>query len=382
EIRQLPGTVEVHQQIIPKLKLRIIADDIFITEKFIATLPDEALVLKALGLMQEDYDLVLATLNSRVDGIGGFYQPGTNMIHLIGSDFGDIEKWIYAHEYTHALTDQHFNLGQLGTYPECQLPSQNCLAIQALVEGEAEVVQAMWFEQYGQLVDINLYLFTPGTPLFSDGQTPPPYFSMNSVFAYTIGGEFVAYLVEQGGGWRLVNQAYANLPTTTEHILHPAKYLKGEDGIPVDDPPVCDALGEGWRLVERDSLGEWETMLLLGFGANEFAQLSPEVALGAAAGWGGDSYQVCYHEQDERTVLAAHWTWDTGKDHNEFLNSLNVHLAGRFQNASVEAIGKGTCWLYAGRYSCTFSQGKDVLWLIAPDLDTIETIKGLYPQFP
>ncbi|NIV38831.1 MAG: hypothetical protein GWN58_58270, partial [Anaerolineae bacterium] len=51
-------------------------------------------------------------------------------------------------------------------------------------------------------------------------------------------------------------------------------------------------LGQGWRQVEDNRLGEWTTFLLLAYSADLSAQIDIEVAEQAAAGWGGDHYQV------------------------------------------------------------------------------------------
>jgi hypothetical protein len=381
-IRGLPITEDVSNEIMPLLKLRLLMTDLLITDNYLDTLPDQELVLTALGFIYPDYNLVDATLNSKADAIGGFYEPEINKVNVIGTGFYGIEKLIYSHEYTHALADQHYKLDSLGIYPECTLPAQSCQAIRALVEGEAETVQWLWFDQHGTLAEQDLLRFTSyQSTLFTEDTPPPPYFGMQSLFAYLYGADFISYLVNRGG-WALVDQAYTNkLPTTTEQILHPEVYLSGQGGLPVDDPDLSSTIGGEWRLVERDSLGEWDTYLLLSAGADEISRIQGDAALEAAAGWSGDTYQVLTNGDEDQTLLAAHWQMDSNKDQQELYEVLVEYMATRFRNATIDGPGNGSCWLYQEQFSCIYQSDRDVLWLLAPGLENMQTLKQSFPKF-
>ena len=82
-----------------------------------------------------------------------------------------------------------------------------------------------------------------------------------------------------------VADVWAALPTTTEQILHPEKYLAGEGALPVSLPPLTPALGAGWRSLLGSSFGEFslQNLLLLGLAADRV------LVQRAAAGWGGDA---------------------------------------------------------------------------------------------
>ena len=381
-LRGLEILEPVNDEIMPLLKLQILLTDLFITEEYLAELPDQALVLIALGLMDPTYDLVNNTLDSKADSIGGFYLPDDNRIHVIGTGFYGVEKWIYAHEFTHALNDQHFDLNSLGVYPECVRPQQACLAIRALVEGDAEFVQELWLENNLDQFEAHdiLRFTTQPSPLFQS-QTPPPYFGLRSYFPYAVGSQFIAALYAHGG-WPLVNHAYTLHPLTTEQIMHPEKYITFEPEVLVNDPALEDVLSADWRMVERDSLGEWDTYLLLAWGASEYARQPDSLAQTAAAGWGGDTYQVYHNDQFEQSLLAVHWTWDTPKDQTEFYEQLRAHLTSYFLNAEVDGPDNGICWQQGQTFSCLYDNDQDTLWLLSPDLSVLETIKALFPQFP
>jgi hypothetical protein len=183
-------------------------------------------------------------------------------------------------------------------------------------------------------------------------------------------------------GGRLSIRLYTNLPSTTEQILHPEKYIEREGVTLVNDPPLSDILGSEWRLLKKEIMGEWESFLLLAYGSNEESQLPDEVSFIAAEGWEGDTYQVYYNEAADQTLLAAHWKWEATTDMNEFYDALAASLSLRFKNAAIDGPGNGPCWLYEGQFSCVYKTQRDVLWLYSPDLEILEQMKRKFPQFP
>ncbi len=381
-VRDLTLAENIKDEIMPKLKLRYMIYDTFLTEEYLAGLTDDSRVLATLGFINPDYDITEPTANDIVDYIGGFYVPEENKINIIGTGFFGIEKFIYAHEYNHALQDQHFDLNSLGVYPQCVKPEQTCLAIRSLVEGEADFVQELWLDLFPPQFDLSDILrYNPPSQLFQENEPAPPYFGMNSMFPYIAGYMFVDYLYQKDG-WAAVNKAYTNLPSTSEQILHPEKYLEGEGAVPVNDPPLSGILSADWQLLKQDSLGEWDSFLLLAYGSDEDAQLSDEIAATAVEGWAGDTYQVYYNENTNQTLIAAHWLWDTSSEMTEFYNALTDHLSHRFKNASIDGPGNGLCWLYEGQFSCVYKTQRDVLWLYAPDFDILGQMKTRFPQFP
>ena len=200
------------------------------------------------------------------------------------------------------------------------------------------------------------------------------------MFPYYIGQAFVEYLHSKGN-WAEVNRAFGNLPTTTEQILHPEKYEAGEGGIPVNDRPLSEVLGEDWRLLDNDALGEWMTFLLLGYGADYAGLLSDDIAWEAANGWGGDQYQVYYNDTTSKHILTEHWVWDTPQDNDQFASAMDTYMFERFRGMTTER-ATGTCYYVTEQYTCLFKTGTETLWILAPDQGTFELVKSLYPQFP
>ena len=128
------------------------------------------------------------------------------------------------------------------------------------------------------------------------GHAPPVLISSLS-FPYSSGYRFVETLYD-AGGFEAIDAAWADPPRSTEHILHPERYLAGDAPQIVTLPPLTDTLGVGWELLEDDILGE--------FFLREYLdqQLAAAVAERAAEGWGGDRYAVYWNEATGGLVMA------------------------------------------------------------------------------
>ncbi len=344
-----------------------------------AALDDEARVLSALGLIKPTYNLYTNALNSLADNIGGFYFPWNDELYVIGTGFSGVERFIFSHEYGHALVDQHLPLDQLGVYPLCSGDEQRCQAIRALVEGDAMRVMIQWWQEYASPQDYTDILnYTPPAQTLPE-QFPPPFVLRDAQFPYVEGLNFVNALYARGR-WALVNAAYTNLPESTEQILHPSKYFAGDSPEELPETPLESVLGEGWRVLDSNSLGEWMTYLMLGYGADLDAQLEDAVAEKAAAGWGGDRYSVYYNDDTDQTVMAVRWSWETMADATTFSGALADYLHERYGGNQVDA-ARGECWEANAQRSCLYRAGRETLWLLGPEAATIEAVLTQFPGF-
>ncbi len=72
----------------------------------------EALVMQRLGLLPPDFDIVEVLEWSTRTGVLGYYDPATAEMTVVTdeAEIGPAELMVLAHEYAHALQDQHFGL--------------------------------------------------------------------------------------------------------------------------------------------------------------------------------------------------------------------------------------------------------------------------------
>jgi hypothetical protein len=121
--------------------------------------------------------------------------------------------------------------------------------------------------------------------------------------------------IYRAGGFDLVNKVYGHPPSTTEQVIHPEKYLKGEGAIAVREPEAPP----GFEKVLTGTVGQLQTNVILGF------CLPAERASSAARGWGGDAYAVLAHPSGSGALL---WStaWDNEQEAKEFEAALRDYV--------------------------------------------------------
>ncbi len=297
-----------------------------------------------------------------------------------GTGFHGTERLTYAHEYVHALQDQNYDLEKGLDYSDeaCENDSERCAAIQALIEGDASLLEIAWLTNYAtnqDLTDIRKFYNNYHSPVYDNA---PAFFQEDFIFPYLNGQTFVEHLHNQGG-WLAVNQAYENLPVSTEQILHPERY-PDDKPISVSLPDMNVILGEAWQEVDKGVMGEWYTYLILAFGLNPQTRLSKSSAQAAAEGWGGDAYAVYYNDQDEKTVLVMRTIWETAEEATEFSTAFQQYAGKRFAPAQESSSDK-IIWGSSETYSELHIEEAITTWLIAPDEATAQEVwKSLSAQ--
>jgi hypothetical protein len=265
---------------------------------------DEA-ILRRLGLIDEGVDLrsVSASLYGE-GGVAGYYDPRSKRLRIVtGAATGTrvLQEVTLAHELTHALEDQRFGLS-----PEEGSNDDRALARLALIEGSATIVMERYLLRYFSAEEA--FAGVLGSA-FSTGPDLPPFLQAQLLFPYTGGMAFVQELARRAGGrWTLVDLAdRTRPPDSTEQVLHPDKYLRVEEPLPVS---LAVRLPAGYRRAAAGVWGEWATGELVGEKA--------------AAGWGGDRYELWQGPAGD--VLVMRWRWDTPRDTREFSAAARARL--------------------------------------------------------
>jgi len=318
---------------------------------------DDTLVYVAFDFLTADFDLYGFLLDLYSEQVAGFYDPETAEFVVVsdGETFDLFEQWTYAHEYVHALQDQHFGLASIN---DDGLASEQRLALRALAEGEATLIQLQYLLEFFSQAEVS-QLFATG--LQSDRtilEQAPPILSASLSFPYEVGFEFVSFLYSQGG-WAAIDAAWTNPPQSTSHILHPSRYLAGETALAVSLPPLTSSLGAGWRLLEEDVLGEFYLRQYLG------QQLAEQEVNRAATSWGGDRYAVYSNEADE-LVMVLRLAWNTASAQAEFATAYAT-FATRRSGANEQSLADGRCWAAVADLICLYELESETVVVRAPD---------------
>jgi len=325
-------------------------------------------LLELLGLVPPGTNL--RRLQAAVFGeqVAGFYDPRLKRLSIVqgvggsGAGVGALDDITLAHELNHGLEDQRFGIHDTSTGAD-----DSSSAYTALVEGTATEVMTRYALRYvssGQSLSGALGVLAQQQHTMK----LPPYFEASLLFPYEAGQRFVESLYGFAHGWRLVNLALRyQPPLSTEQVLHPEKWLRIENPVPVR-LAVGARLGRGWHRLTAGELGEWDTgQLLLRAGA------SPLVARAAAAGWGGARYELWRHGSGgavagcsapcrRRDALVVSWAWDTPHDAREFDAALPALLARGLHARG----GGGSSWHLSGGAAAVSRRSQSTTLAFAP----------------
>ena len=111
---------------------------------------DYAIVREVFGLLNSDFDMYNFYVDLYSEQVAGFYDNETKEMVVVQEEgFEGPERLTYAHEYTHALQDQNYNIQDGLNYNNnsCEADSERCAAIQALMEGDATLSELNWFQE-------------------------------------------------------------------------------------------------------------------------------------------------------------------------------------------------------------------------------------------
>jgi hypothetical protein len=281
------------------------------------------IALRKLGLAPADFQLRAFIIKLLAEQVAGYYDPKTREFHIADWIDLDGQRPVMAHELTHALQDQHFNLRRFEKWPKHDSDAE--LAAHALVEGDASLLML----QYLARNPLRQFSFLKSMVLGGGGSTEqldkaPRVLRETLTFPYFQGMTF-ATQVHKRGGWDAVSAAYKNLPKSTEQILHPEKYFAGDEPRKVALKNISPALGKHWKMADSDVEGEWGYYLLL----DEFLKAGDE-SKKAAEGWGGDRYALFTGPNERDALVAQKTVWDTEQDAREFFDAYVKRTTKRY----------------------------------------------------
>jgi hypothetical protein len=337
EIRGLQPTEDVARRVIDEDELRSL-----ITQQYDEETPPDYVeanerLYKALDLIPADADLRDLTLDMLSGGVAGFYRPDQNTLYIVSKTGlpGVNERVTFAHEFDHALQDQHTTVftDQDGILDQ----TDRILARQAIYEGDASLVMTLWGAANFDLNDLAELLELANDPeQLALLERMPAIIEEPLLFPYTTGLTYVQGAQIQGG-WAAVDAFYDRMPASTEQILHPEAYESDEQPVDVDLPDDLAAqLGDGWSVPLEDTFGE----LQLGIWLRE-SGIAADIASTATTGWGGDRLAVAEGPGNVWGVVLE-TAWDSPTDADEFADAAQTAVDGLSNAARISAPADGT----------------------------------------
>jgi hypothetical protein len=258
------------------------------------------------GLFPDTLQLRQLLLDLYTEQVAGYYDPDSaTLFGVAGADPAQL-RLVLAHEMVHALQGQYLPLDSI-----LHETSNNdrLTAAQAVLEGQATLVSIDVLAS-GQPVSNNPEFWELYREQVREKQTSMPVFARAPlvvrealIFPYLAGAEFMHWW--ENSPFRDSVPYGKRMPVSTEQILFPDRYARG-------DQPVDLAFPADSGVLYEDVLGEGEIRVLMARLAG-----TPEVRVAGPIGWGGDRYRV--YETPQGPALVWYVVWDDKKSADRFV---------------------------------------------------------------
>lgn len=288
--------------------------------------------LATMGAIPEGTDLGQALSDFLGAQVAGFYEPDTKRLVFIGKkELSPLDRFILAHELTHAIDDQNFDFTRFGELAKtCQ--DDLSAAATAVAEGSATVYSLKVVLESFTALD-KAAVVRQGMQAGLAAKVPesvPPFVVQSEEWPYVAGMRFIQYLQSRGGD-KAVNAALKDPPVSSEQVIHPAKYGNDEPQ-QVTIPDFGPALGPDWKPLAAGGAGEEFISIYLA------QRLDGSAAEVAAAGWDGGSFLSWTDGTETAVVLDT--AWDTPNDAEQFGTAVRKFVAQGHEH--VEVLDTGT----------------------------------------
>jgi hypothetical protein len=314
------------------------------------------LVLKKFGLLPRDFDLGTFLVALLREQVAGYYDPKTKTVNLLDWVDAEQQKPVLAHELTHALQDQSFNLQKYMKPGDADLEKKKEVtaadiendeigtARQAVVEGQAMAVLINYMlAPMGQslkdsraVVDALKEGMMAGTADSPQFQKAPIYMKEALTFPYRYGIDFVADLLTAGGKEKAYAGLFLDPPRTTRQIMQPQTYLSGERLESMRLPDFKQVF-KNYERFDVGAVGEFDVAVLI----DQYAGVEASHAL--YPHWRGGYYYAAHPKNDPSAPLSLLYVsrWSNAEKSAQFAAIYAKYLGKRYrQSREVVEAGK------------------------------------------
>jgi hypothetical protein len=305
------------------------------------------LVLKKFGLLPRDFDLGKFLPLLLKEQVAGYYDPKTRTVNLLDWLGADQQKPVLAHELTHALQDQSFNLEKYMKPADADLVKKKEITAQDIENDEVSTTRQAVVEGQAMVVLVDYMLEPMGLSLkdspqvvqgLKDGmlvgtadsvqfRNAPIYMKEALTFPYRYGIDFIAEVLIKGGKDKAFAELFRNPPRTTRQIMEPDTYLSGERLEPMPVPDLRQVF-KNYDRFDVGAVGEFDVAVLIDqyAGAAISHQLYPE--------WRGGYYFAVRPKGDPAAPLALLYAsrWSTPEKAANFAAIYAAGLSKRYSH--------------------------------------------------
>src|SRR5579884_4109668 len=340
-------------------------------------------VLKKFGLLPRGFDMRSFFVSMLREQVAGYYDPKTKTVNLLNWVEPSAQEPVLAHELTHALQDQSFDLERWmkqgmtaeinpvsDTDPDSSpqraqrkedqkqeskkdpksdskrdenkdnaneiLSDEQEAARLAVVEGQAMLVLVDYMlaptdqsvvDSPGVVDAIKQGMMVgDNSPMFNKA---PLYLKESLTFAYRYGLDFEKEVLLKKGKEAAFSGVFKHPPDTERQIMEPAAYLSDEHLPALGIPDFDASLGQKYDKFDIGSFGEFDVSVLIKqFGGAEASdRLTPS--------WRGGYYYAVRRKGESKGPLAVVYVsrWAAPEDAKEFAEIYSKSVKTRYKNA-------------------------------------------------
>jgi len=368
-LSEITGLTEKHAVPYGRMSKRQLRQ--FLNKRIKKTLkPDEIradeLSLKMFGLVPQNFDLKKSTIDLLTEQAAAFYDYDEKKLFLLDDPDSNAagETTTLAHELSHALADQYFNLENF--MEDTPSNDDENLAHTAVVEGQASwLMIAYELKHAGQdpvpTADMLKSVADSGESSMSDYpvlKNSPLYIQQSLLFPYSQGTMFFDAVFHKLGKAAFA-EVFTHPPANSSQIIHPDRYFSHEK----PSEPALPKLDQQSREVTDGSMGEFDHQILLQqyLGASKATELAPHLRA-------GHFKIVTPKGRDPKPVLLYAAEWDSPQSTSDYFDAYRKILKAKWQHCEF-TIEKPT--VLAG----TGDNGMFVVWRMGNVLSSVEGLR-------
>jgi hypothetical protein len=245
------------------------------------------LVQKKFGLLPRTFDLHSFLIKLLTEQVAGYYDEKTRTMNLLDWNEPEMQRPVMAHELTHALQDQSFNLEKMSKHDDeiekrgledldgLIRNDEESTCRSAVLEGQAMIVlldyvlapQGQSVEKMPQVVEMMQSSMdkSRGSPVFDSA---PLLLQEELAFPYRQGMKFIKDLLVAGGKPLAYTGVLGRMPQTTREIMEPKEYLAGRRVPPLLLPDLS-FLKKDYEPYDAGAVGQLDVSILLRIYADE-----------------------------------------------------------------------------------------------------------------
>jgi hypothetical protein len=271
----MPKHAAVKRRLVSKTDVEKYTTGQMAKEEFAKSMAQSEMSMKKLGFLPRDFDLKGFLVKSTGQEIAAYYDDETKTISMLNWVPPDRQEPILAHELTHALQDQNYDLGRWMKIRkkagETGVTDDAAIARKAVVEGQAMVVYVDYIlKPLGRSLEdtpgVVYQMEDPAVKAVIDSELmheAPMILREMGTFAYNQGLIFEGELLQKGGKNMAFAGAFQRPPHNSHEVLEPEAYIKGEKLPAVSIPDMKQALSDQYELYDSGGIGELDVRALL-----------------------------------------------------------------------------------------------------------------------